>query len=132
VVKARLDAIDTSGDKKERQRHARTYNAFLLDGAVTIAHELVHCFVGFLSGDRTILTPTQIAPPGYITRSTVWCGESGEEWEFRVLGGQAELSAPSSEDRFPEAQNWVKRNNKELRVDPKCITGIVENKGKLV
>ncbi len=97
-----------------------------------MAHELVHCFGDFLTGDKAILTPIHIVPADYVQPGPKPRGESGWEWELQALGGLGDLSAPQNKGHFPRAQLWLTKNNKDLRVDSKAIMSIVEGGGKAV
>lgn len=61
------------------------YNRFVFILAVTIAHELVHCFMVSLSGTEQTDSPTSLA--GVTQRKPGGQGESGCVGERLVLGG---------------------------------------------
>ena len=49
-----------------------------------MAHELVHCFTGYLLKEKTMHTP---APVSYGYNRNTSLGESGRKWEHRMFGG---------------------------------------------
>ncbi|KAK3906933.1 hypothetical protein C8A05DRAFT_29135 [Staphylotrichum tortipilum] len=63
------------------------YDRFSFLVTVTIAHELVHCFMGFLSGAEQTDSPISLA--GFTYEALGGWGDSGTAWERRVLGGVA-------------------------------------------
>ncbi|KAI0410264.1 hypothetical protein F5X98DRAFT_386687 [Xylaria grammica] len=76
------------------EAHTTAYNNFMFIMGITIAHELVHSFVGYLSGSARPSTPENISrlPSRYNTshgRGTE-TGESGRAWEGLVFGGIVE------------------------------------------
>ncbi|RWA09822.1 hypothetical protein EKO27_g5309 [Xylaria grammica] len=76
------------------EAHITAYNNFMFIMGITIAHELVHSFVGYLSGSARPSTPENISrlPSRYNTsheRGTE-TGESGRAWEGLVFGGIVE------------------------------------------
>jgi hypothetical protein len=64
------------------------YRCFLFLLAVTIAHELVHCFMCSVSTDERLDTPIELdgTITGTLDGNACW-GDSGTVWEFNVLGG---------------------------------------------
>lgn len=133
------------GEKGDDPKHfmaiAANYAAVLADVATTVAHELVHCFIGFLAGDGTVQTPTQIVPPGVEKmipkdprKPRKATGESGWTWESRAFGGCGSLrvwkddsNKPGSSPEMPKAQLWVKDEgrDKEGPVDPGAVRAMV-------
>jgi hypothetical protein len=96
--------------------HWEAYNRFLLSLAVTIAHELVHCFMGFLSGTEKADTPLDLMGIK-VSYGGTW-GDSGTVWEHLVLGGcvmsYEESEHPLGTDQagvlwLSESQNCVRR-----------------------
>ena len=63
------------------------YNIFKFQMAISVAHEIVHLLVGFLTGKATPDTPTVVTGPGYGEPRR---GESGRYWEHKFLGGYLE------------------------------------------
>lgn len=57
-------------------------NLYLL--GVSVAHELVHMFVGFIYGDPERDTPPLVNHPQGSPH--VWVGESGRKWEKEFFG----------------------------------------------
>ena len=111
-----------SGDKDAAKRYATDYYAFLVDGAFTVAHELVHCFVGFLSGDKKVGTPRSLLPKGYEDNPTR--GESGRMWEELVFGGCVSYSLPQK--KGVPVRVLMEKDNKEAQVDPDHIKDIAK------
>ncbi|KAF7536450.1 hypothetical protein G7054_g4585 [Neopestalotiopsis clavispora] len=69
------------------------FESFLFLMSITVAHELVHLFVGFISGNNRPLTPPDVSflPEDYNTKIRGKpVGESGRAWEAYVLGGTVE------------------------------------------
>ncbi|KAK3299595.1 uncharacterized protein B0H64DRAFT_389095 [Chaetomium fimeti] len=111
-----------------RRGYDANYNALLVEGAFTIAHELVHCFVGFLSGDRALRTPPSFLPVGFEQRGSNH-GESGRMWELLVLGGCVSLSGlTGKDDELPQLRIWLENNHKEIVVDPEVVEAIVQRR----
>lgn len=91
-----------------------------------MAHELVHCFTGFLAGYPDLNTPLEVAAPGFENREKN-CGESGRSWELRVLGGCASLSLVEEKGfKTRRALLWVERHGKGASAHPEAIRAIVE------
>ncbi|KAK4124661.1 hypothetical protein N657DRAFT_690151 [Parathielavia appendiculata] len=113
------------GDSRSRRRVTSNYRALLVDGALTIAHELVHCFVGLLSGYGYLTnTPKSLKPPGLYKEKD---GEAGRTWELRVLGGYAGLSIVRERgEQIPRARIRLEWDNKEIEVDPEAVRAMVE------
>ncbi len=105
----------------------------MADGALTIAHELVHCFIGFLTGDPGVGTPQKLAPPGYEPKAWL-AAESGRTWEHRVLGGCATvvrgcatLLVPKEKgDKVPRAFIQLGKDHKIIEVDSRAVEAMVE------
>lgn len=55
--------------------------------AVTVAHEVVHVFIGFLTGDNWPDTPPEVQARGFADHRV---GESGRFWEDALFGGGPE------------------------------------------
>ncbi|KAK4233457.1 hypothetical protein C8A03DRAFT_19478, partial [Achaetomium macrosporum] len=123
---ARVMALHPQGANSDgRRRDAANYRALLVDGALTIAHELVHCFVGLLSGNQ-IFTPQSLKPPGFGDPNAKE-GEAGRTWELRVLGGYARLSHVLERgEQIPRAQVRLDKSIMEIEVDPEAVRAMVE------
>lgn len=69
-----------------RSSHSHAYDRFRVLLGVTIAHELVHCFMTYLfDGDEDCITPTDIMGREFLNPDY---GNLGAMWEFQVLGGK--------------------------------------------
>ncbi|KAH6623903.1 hypothetical protein F5144DRAFT_540517 [Chaetomium tenue] len=123
-VRASYLKAKEKGDKDGIKRFGTDYRVFLVDGAFTVAHELVHCFVRFLSGDRKIGTPRSLLPKGFEDRPTR--GESGRMWEELVFGGCVTYSLPSKPGAF--VRLMVEKDGKEAQVDPDHVKEISQGK----
>lgn len=69
------------------------FESFLFLMSITVAHELVHLFIGSLTGDDRPFTPPGISylPDHYNTRiDGEPVGESGRAWESSFFGGTVE------------------------------------------
>ncbi|KAH6846970.1 hypothetical protein B0I37DRAFT_353760 [Chaetomium sp. MPI-CAGE-AT-0009] len=121
-----LDA-EKAGDKDAAKRYRIDHRAILVEGAFSVAHELVHCFIGFLSGTRAAATPLSLVPKGWEDENTPYRGESGRKWEELALGGCVSLSLPSKKgDRVKIKVK--KQDEKRYEVDPNTIKDIVNGK----
>lgn len=108
----------------ERERDLANHYAFLADAGLTIAHELVHCFIGFLAGDRSVGTPKTMVPKGFVDDPER--GESGRTWENWLLGGCASLSLPQEKgNNIPRGQIWIEKDYMEIEVHPEAIRSLV-------
>lgn len=58
---------------------------------ISLAHEIVHLFVGYLTGQQRILTPPELSADGFDTGPN---GESGRYWESILLQGNLEMWYP--------------------------------------
>lgn len=72
---------------QSRHRDPAHGNNFRFHLVISLAHEIVHLFVGYLTGDRNIRTPPLVTTVPYREART---GESGRLWEDRLLGGGLE------------------------------------------
>jgi hypothetical protein len=85
VRDATVAAEDTLKDP--RPAHHANLQKFLFILGLTIAHELVHFFIGRILGDVEDDTPKKIDDPDM---STGKMGESGRYWEKHLLGHRIE------------------------------------------
>ncbi|KAK8112193.1 uncharacterized protein PG998_008650 [Apiospora kogelbergensis] len=60
------------------------YDIFKFQMGISIAHEIVHLFVGFLTGTERAMTPPDIRMPGFGESDEH--GEAGRYWEKIFLG----------------------------------------------
>ncbi|KAK7964465.1 hypothetical protein PG988_011439 [Apiospora saccharicola] len=65
-----------------------SYDTFKFQMGLTVAHEIIHLFVGFLTGSERAMTPPNVSMPGYDRNETT--GEAGRYWERIFLGGMVE------------------------------------------
>lgn len=102
------------------------YCAFLTDGATTVVHELVHCFVGFLAGDPSVGTPKEVAPDRYADTERD-AGESGFEWEKLVFGGPGYLTAYQEKpEHIATAYIVLVKDGWQAAVDPEALRNLVD------
>ena len=60
------------------------YQKFLFQMTISVAHEIMHFFTSFLTGDGRPVTPRQVGVVGYP-------GEIGHLWERIAIGGHIEF-----------------------------------------
>lgn len=81
-------------NEQPHEAHVSAFEDFIFLMAVTVAHELIHFFVGFLTGYNRPETPTKVSfiPSLYniTTPEGIEMGESGRAWEAIVFGGIVE------------------------------------------
>ncbi|KAI1390125.1 uncharacterized protein F4822DRAFT_224958 [Hypoxylon trugodes] len=79
--------------------------------AITVAHELMHFFTGFLTGYDYSMTPEQVSYlPSFYNREARdgrMVGESGRAWEGNVLGGVVEAMEELSQPADQAGVLWV-------------------------
>ncbi|KAH6623930.1 hypothetical protein F5144DRAFT_633179 [Chaetomium tenue] len=128
VAKLRSQQLAAEGvqDAEAAQRHAVDYRTYLVDGACTLAHELVHCFMRFLAGNVAVFTPRRLMPKGYDDDDFPGMGESGRTWEKLTLGGCVTMGKPRKEGSRPRL--WIDQGNREAEVDPDDIRNMVVGK----
>ncbi|KAJ6789630.1 hypothetical protein PWT90_08485 [Aphanocladium album] len=97
VKKWILDGVVRSHPSR-RQEPSRADN-FKFHLIIALAHEIVHLFVGYLTGNSRVATPSRIAPPG---ERSGRIGESGRYWETTFLGGILEMRFPRGVARSSE------------------------------
>ncbi|KAK8068466.1 hypothetical protein PG996_007578 [Apiospora saccharicola] len=92
-----IDHLIRAGTRNEQLRdaHVSAYERFLFLMGITVAHELVHFFVGFLTGYDRPSTPEEVTylPSLYSSQTAggIDVGESGRAWEGSVFGGIVEV-----------------------------------------
>lgn len=111
-------------DEEAARRYAIDYRTYLVDGANTLAHELVHCFVRFLAGDTTVGTPRRLMPKGFAYDDMPGKGESGRMWENLTFGGCFVVYQPRKRGGRPRL--WINKGYREAEVDPDDIRNIVD------
>jgi hypothetical protein len=114
--------VKESGDKEATNQYAIDYHTFLVNVAFTVAHELVHCFVRFLSGDKRVGTPRSLMPKGFEDKPTR--GESGRMWEELLFGGCTSYSLPQK--KGDTVRLFMDKDNKKAQVDPDHINDIAQ------
>jgi hypothetical protein len=86
----------TAGNNSASTNHPdelTAFESFMFLVSVTIAHELMHLFVGFLAGYNWPSTPPKISFLPQLFNNDIddeEVGESGRYWEGVVLGGTIE------------------------------------------
>ncbi|KAK8112450.1 hypothetical protein PG984_012976 [Apiospora sp. TS-2023a] len=65
-----------------------SYDTFKFQMGISVAHEIVHLFVGFLTGSKRPITQPSVNMPGFDIDDDE--GESGRYWERIFLGGVVE------------------------------------------
>ncbi|KGQ06474.1 hypothetical protein BBAD15_g8209 [Beauveria bassiana D1-5] len=73
-------------------------NIFKFHLVIALAHEIVHLFVGYLTGDPNVLTPPNLSARGHGSSTA---GESGNYWERTFLGGTLEMWFPRGSVEAP-------------------------------
>lgn len=71
-------------------RNNDTYNVYMFQMTISVAHELGHFLTGFLSGTGRPVTPDEVGVPGA-------AGEAGYFWESLALGGIVDFFADQSD-----------------------------------
>ena len=78
----------------------KAYTTFKFILGITVAHELVHLFVGLITADPNVPSPPELTfHPEYYNNEfddgeeEDEMGESGRAWEGEVLGGAIEIYA---------------------------------------
>lgn len=66
------------------QGASHSYNMFKFQMAITVAHEVIHHLISYLTGKKQPHTPPGVSLASYGNTAT---GESGCYWESRLLGG---------------------------------------------
>ncbi|KAK3291748.1 uncharacterized protein B0H64DRAFT_366067 [Chaetomium fimeti] len=112
-----------SGNKENAARFGRDYHTLLVNDALTVAHELVHVFIAFLAGDRTVGTPRNLVPKAHADKGI---GESGRMWEDLVVGGCVHLALP--EQNGNPVRITLEKDDKEIEVDPEDIKNMAKGK----
>lgn len=137
---------DEAATKEELQSHRKTqvyaqksFERAIFCMSVTLAHEFVHCFTGYLSGRTGIRTPPLLPPLGPYGNSRQ--GEAGWEWCNLTFGGLAHFFYTKG---FPEpfksgyyigipallvlsAEDWQTKS-KMYEVDHALVKKIIEMK----
>ena len=122
-LRSRHLAVEEAKDGEAIRRCAISYRACLVDGAIILAHELVHCFITFLSGGPGVRTPRRLLPRGYSNEEMPGSGESGRTWEKEVFGGCINPSLPRNEGGY--IRLWLHKDNREAEVDPDNIQEMI-------
>lgn len=116
--------------KRGSTRHDKeAYSRFRFILGVTIAHELVHCFMGFLSGTEKADTPVEIMGLIATFSGSNW-GDSGTVWECFVLGGKV---TSFEEPRHPLGDRqagriWLEESNDCVREIAITATQTIEDR----
>jgi hypothetical protein len=115
---------------RDRDDHD-TWNTFLFHRGVTIAHELTHCFIRYLSPNENVRTPIKVSFLNF-GRDSQGEGESGWAMESRLLGGGMRCYEDRSDPLGPRQAGdlWlVCRDSYAYKISPKCIRNVVERRG---
>jgi hypothetical protein len=78
----------------ESQAGSHSYDMFRFQMAITVAHEIIHLLIGYLTGKKQPHTPPEVSLAPYGTMVT---GESGRYWESLLLGGVVEFYEDSQD-----------------------------------
>ncbi|KAL2015584.1 hypothetical protein VTK56DRAFT_5196 [Thermocarpiscus australiensis] len=99
--------------KLDQHKQQQAYDALLVHAALTVAHELMHCFVGMLGKNAHCHTPRPVA----------------EGFDFDLNGG---ILKPYKDKNdllgvLQRGEMWIVRDGGSAeRVDPECIREIAE------
>ncbi|KAI1349766.1 hypothetical protein F5Y01DRAFT_316439 [Xylaria sp. FL0043] len=103
------------------EAHFAAYESFTFIMAITVAHELVHFFIGYLTGRASPNTPEKISylpsiynKPGIDGKEI---GESGRTWEGDVFGGIVETAEDSTDPlgAYQAGTLWLIDERKQVR-----------------
>ncbi|KAI0403870.1 hypothetical protein F4802DRAFT_569693 [Xylaria palmicola] len=118
LVRAGEAAIN---NRQPREAQFAAYENFMFIMAITVAHEVVHLFVGYLTGRELPNTPRRVSyiPSVYnkLQDDGTEMGESGRAWEGYVFGGIVE----TAEDRanplgaYQAGTLWLIDERKQVR-----------------
>ena len=112
----------------ESEDRTQVFKIQMLAMGITVAHELVHAFVGFLTGTELPTSPSHISfVPEFnnhqCSDGTVR-GDSGYSWEGKVFGGfitYVAAAEPPELDDHPLGKRqagelWLVKENKEAQM----------------
>ncbi|KAF5261425.1 hypothetical protein FOXYS1_7877 [Fusarium oxysporum] len=97
-----IENMITAGNNSASTNHPdelTAFESFMFLVSVTIAHELMHLFIGFLAGYNWPSTPPQLSFLPELFNNEIddqEVGESGRYWEGVVLGGTVETYEDTS------------------------------------
>ncbi len=115
-----------------RKAHLAAFESFMFLMAITVAHEVVHFFTGFLTGYVLPPTPAEVSflPSKYNARwNGVELGESGRAWEATLLGGIIEgVEDPSHPLGVYQAGTFylIDEQNQARRIDRHYVKRFLE------
>ncbi|KAI0903663.1 hypothetical protein F4823DRAFT_568460 [Ustulina deusta] len=115
-----------------RKAHLAAFESFMFLMAITVAHEVVHFFTGFLTGYVLPPTPAEVSflPSKYNVRwNGVELGESGRAWEATLLGGIIEgVEDPSHPLGVYQAGTFylIDEQNQARRIDRHYVKRFLE------
>lgn len=99
MAQVKADAERATADKALFEA---AYHRYMAKWSLTMAHELVHGWLCYLGGHKS-LTPVDMKPPYYENDLR---GESGRVWEIRAVGGETSWKLAQDPEFFlrkPEA-----------------------------
>jgi hypothetical protein len=112
----RVASLRTRGtDLNGRGPDAENLRTYLVDGAITLAHELVHCFMGLLSGYEGLGTPLRVRARGWGEPDDEK-GEAGRLWGHMVFEGWGMMQ---------EEQMCLRKRDRAIWVDPAAIRATI-------
>lgn len=131
--------VELQSHRKTQEYAQKSFERAIFCMSVTLAHEFVHCFTGYLSGRTGVRTPPLLPPLGpYGNRDE---GEAGWEWCNLTFGGLAHFFyTKGSPEPFKSGyyigipallilsdKEW-KKNSRMYRVDHALVKKIIEMK----
>lgn len=133
-LKAKAEAEGQKTLAPFRRAHANSVIGFERSAfciSVTLAHEFVHCFTGFLTGRASPGTPSRVVAGPYGTENR---GEAGWTWCQKTFGGLTHFwytkgEAPKSDQiGIPTMLEWKEdmENSVFYKVDHSIIKMIVK------
>jgi hypothetical protein len=105
------------------ENFSQDYKSFMVQLGITMAHELVHCFVGMLAGSEEIDTPKELVGNHTSGIDCMDWGESGLTWEIHALGGPITAWREQGNE-LGERQSgsvWMTSNGHFKRVDIEAV-----------
>ncbi|KAI0536633.1 hypothetical protein GGR58DRAFT_528110 [Xylaria digitata] len=123
-----------SNPGQRRVDYLPAYEGFLFIMATTVAHEMVHLFIGFLTGYRSPDTPKEVTflAPLYndLIATSTRIGESGRMWESLVFGGAIETAEDISNPLgvYQAGTLYLVNDQREVQaINRSCVTRFLNN-----
>lgn len=113
-------------DAADKARDNRTFRNYLFLLGLSVTHEFVHLFVGFMYGDEGLNTPPPVhhPPAGRMSQRP---GESGRWWEWNFFGAMITHFAQqgNTSPTQPGVFYAMVENSRAWEVDPEWIDSMV-------